>query len=338
MSDETVRELALARAREPERIAEAAAARRRPEVALGEGRTLVVAADHSARGMVGAGRHPGAMADRGDLLERLCLALSRPGVTGVLGAPDILEDLLLLGALDGMSVFGSMNRGGIKGARWEIDDRLTAYDAATLEAMGFEGARCSSASTSRTRRRPPPARRARMPSAAGAAEAGRDSRAVHGARRRRAGHPRAHGRRRREGVDDRRRARADLGVHLAQGPGGRRHGARGGGDRAADAAARRRGRRGPGCDVRALAVCARASERLRPRGRALAAVPARRRRHGSRRRGGRPVPRPRTRIMSGLVRADGELTITPETAGWGFSGLRVLELGPSERRKLDTGG
>ena len=31
--------------------------------------------------------------------------------------------------------------------------------------------------------------------------------------------------------------------------------------------------------------------------------------------------------MSGLVRADGELTITPESAGWGFSGLRVLELG-----------
>ena len=42
--------------------------------------------------------------------------------------------------------------------------------------------------------------------------------------------------------------------------------------------------------------------------------------------------------MSGLVRADGELTITPETAGWAFSGLRVLELGPGERRALDTGG
>ena len=42
--------------------------------------------------------------------------------------------------------------------------------------------------------------------------------------------------------------------------------------------------------------------------------------------------------MSGLVRADGELTITPESAGWGFSGLRVLELGLGERRVLDTGG
>ena len=42
--------------------------------------------------------------------------------------------------------------------------------------------------------------------------------------------------------------------------------------------------------------------------------------------------------MSGLVRADGELTITPESAGWGFSGLRVLELGLGERRALETGG
>src|SRR5947199_3123875 len=29
--------------------------------------------------------------------------------------------------------------------------------------------------------------------------------------------------------------------------------------------------------------------------------------------------------------------VTPETAGWGFSGLRVLELGPGRRFGLDTG-
>ena len=139
MSAETLRELAAIRAREPERVAMAAAERRRPAAALGDGPAFIVAADHSARGMVGAGRHPGAMADRGELLARLLEALSRPGVTGVLGTPDILEDLLLLGALEGKAVFGSMNRGGLKGASWEIDDRFTAYDAATLEAMGFEG-------------------------------------------------------------------------------------------------------------------------------------------------------------------------------------------------------
>jgi hypothetical protein len=79
------------------------------------------------------------MADRGELLDRLCLALSRPGVNGVLGTPDIIEDLLLLGALDGKAVFGSMNRGGLAGAAWEIDDRFTAYDAPSIAAMGFEG-------------------------------------------------------------------------------------------------------------------------------------------------------------------------------------------------------
>src|SRR4051812_36390813 len=128
------------RARRPEAIAEAAAVRRRPASPLGDGgRCLVIAADHTARGMLGAGRRAHAMVDRGDMLDRLCLALSRPGVTGVLGSPDVIEDLLLLGALDGKAVFGSMNRGGLQGAAWEIDDRFTAYDAATIAAMGYEG-------------------------------------------------------------------------------------------------------------------------------------------------------------------------------------------------------
>jgi hypothetical protein len=79
------------------------------------------------------------MADRAELLTRLCEALSRPGVNGVLGTPDILEDLLLLGAVDDKVVFGSMNRGGLVGASWEIDDRFTVYDAAAIAATGFEG-------------------------------------------------------------------------------------------------------------------------------------------------------------------------------------------------------
>lgn len=140
MREERLRELVETRLRRPDAIAAAAAARVRPGAPSGEGgRVMVIAADHTARGMLGAGRRPVAMADRGDLLDRVCLALSRPGVTGVLGTPDVIEDLLLLGALDGKAVFGSMNRGGLAGASWEIDDRFTAYDAAAIEAMGFEG-------------------------------------------------------------------------------------------------------------------------------------------------------------------------------------------------------
>ena len=76
---------------------------------------MIVAADHPARGALGVGDRKLAMANRADLLERLCLALSRPGVDGVLATADILDDLLLLGALDGKVVMGSMNRGGLAG-------------------------------------------------------------------------------------------------------------------------------------------------------------------------------------------------------------------------------
>ena len=71
-----------------------------------------------------------AMASRAGLIDRLVTALQRPGVDGVLATPDVLEDLLLLGALEGKVVIGSMNRGGLQGAAFELDDRFTAYRSA----------------------------------------------------------------------------------------------------------------------------------------------------------------------------------------------------------------
>lgn len=125
---------------QPGRIAELAAARRLPQGLVGEsGRLLLVAADHTARGVLRAGSRPLAMADRVDLLARLRIALSRPGVDGVLGTADVLEDLLLLGALDGKVVIGSMNRGGLAGTRFEIDDRFTGYRPDAIAAMGMQG-------------------------------------------------------------------------------------------------------------------------------------------------------------------------------------------------------
>jgi DhnA family fructose-bisphosphate aldolase class Ia len=134
-----VAQLTDVRARHPEAVREAAAVRRRRPVLGDDGRLLIVAADHPGRGSLGVRGVPSAMASRSDLLRRLQVALSRPGVDGVLGTPDVLEDLLLLGALDDKVVIGSMNRGGLQGAVFELDDRFTAYDPATIEAMGFEG-------------------------------------------------------------------------------------------------------------------------------------------------------------------------------------------------------
>jgi hypothetical protein len=91
-----------------------------------------------ARGALGVGDRRLAMANRADLLERLCLALSRPGVDGVLATADILDDLLLLGALDHKVVMGSMNRGGLQGASFELDDRFTGHRPEDIERLGFD--------------------------------------------------------------------------------------------------------------------------------------------------------------------------------------------------------
>ena len=131
-----VREL---RALNPERILAAAESRVRRPLLRGNNRLMLVAADHPARGALGVRGVATAMENRADLLTRLVRALRRPGVDGVLGSPDILEDLLLLGELDDKVVFGSMNRGGLQGASFEMDDRFTAYDVPSLRRMGFEG-------------------------------------------------------------------------------------------------------------------------------------------------------------------------------------------------------
>jgi hypothetical protein len=51
-------------------------------------------------------------------------------VDGLLATADIVEDLLLLGALENKVVLASMNRGGLQGSVFEMDDRLTGYDVA----------------------------------------------------------------------------------------------------------------------------------------------------------------------------------------------------------------
>ena len=137
---ERIAGLTEARVMRPEAIAEAAERRTRRNSLVGEsGRLMLLAADHPARGALAAGGDPLAMGDRGELLDRLCVALERPGVDGVMGTADVIEDLLLLGVLEGKVVIGSMNRGGLVGSAFEIDDRFTAYSADAIAASGLDG-------------------------------------------------------------------------------------------------------------------------------------------------------------------------------------------------------
>jgi len=132
-------ELRELRARHPEAIVEAAGRRTRRPLLNATGQIMIIAADHPARGALGVGGRAFAMADRTDLLTRLTIALSRPGVDGLLASPDIIDDLLLLGVLDEKVVLGSMNRGGLQGAEFEFDDRFTGYDAASIATGRLDG-------------------------------------------------------------------------------------------------------------------------------------------------------------------------------------------------------
>ncbi|MFD5002246.1 deoxyribose-phosphate aldolase [Streptomyces mutabilis] len=134
----SIPDLTAVRARHPEAIAEAAARRVRRPLVGDSGRLMIVAADHPARGALGVGDRRLAMANRADLLERLCTALSRPGVDGVLATADVLEDLLLLGVLENKVVMGSMNRGGLTGAAFEMDDRFTGHRAEDIARLRFD--------------------------------------------------------------------------------------------------------------------------------------------------------------------------------------------------------
>ncbi len=137
--DALLEQLTRIRREQPEKIAETLRVRRRRPLLTDRGTMFLVAADHPARGVLKAGVDALAMADRGELLRRLRIALERPGVDGVMATPDVVEDLALLGAIEGKVVFGSMNRGGLGGSVFELDDRVTAYDAAAIEAAGLDG-------------------------------------------------------------------------------------------------------------------------------------------------------------------------------------------------------
>ncbi len=128
-----------ARVFEPASLQNSLVSRIRRKQKTKDGNLLILAADHTARGKISLGLDPIAMSDRYTLLDRLTRCLALPEVDGVLASADILEELAWLGALNDKLAIGTMNRGGIIGAKWELDDRLTSYDADHIESMGLDG-------------------------------------------------------------------------------------------------------------------------------------------------------------------------------------------------------
>jgi hypothetical protein len=135
LSFEQIKEL---RASDPGAIAKSLKNRKRRALIQGDGNLFLLAADHPARGALAVNGNPSAMGSRKELLARFATALENPKVDGVLGTPDVIEELVLMGLLEGKIAVGSMNRGGLKGSSFEFDDRYTAYTAASLKHQGLD--------------------------------------------------------------------------------------------------------------------------------------------------------------------------------------------------------
>ena len=156
LSDEQWHTLLNTRAKTPGAVAAAYAARRRaPALLSAKDSLFLVAADHPARGALAAGPDPMAMADRRSLLARMMTALEHPEVDGVLGTPDIVEELLLLGALEGKIEAGLTARPG----PWMTG--LRAMTRRASQPTVLTAAKCCCASTIKTRALRPLSKRAR---------------------------------------------------------------------------------------------------------------------------------------------------------------------------------
>ncbi len=125
------------RVKNPDLITQELKKRKRKEELTKDGFLVLLAADHPGRGVIASPDNPIGMADRLEYLGRVLRVVTSPYVDGVMATPDIIEDLVLvdyvfreagLGSfLEDKLLVGSMNRSGISGVVFEMEDRMTSY-------------------------------------------------------------------------------------------------------------------------------------------------------------------------------------------------------------------
>lgn len=133
----------------PRWVMKEARKRKRRKRLTADGRLVLAAVDHPARGVTEIRGDALAMGDRHQYLARTRRVLEDPELDGVMATPDVLEELLILshlerrrtgqGFLDGRVLVGSMNRGGLAGSAFEMDDTFTSMSAARIAELGFDG-------------------------------------------------------------------------------------------------------------------------------------------------------------------------------------------------------
>ncbi len=133
---------------DPEYAFRVAKSRERRVALTRDGKLNILAADHPARRVTSVGGISLGMADRHDYLARIVRVLMSGAVDGVMATMDIIEDLLILHDLIGRDGFlkdklliASLNRGGLAGSSWEMNDRMTGASPETCAAWKLDGAK-----------------------------------------------------------------------------------------------------------------------------------------------------------------------------------------------------
>lgn len=144
-------EITDVRVEHPKWVAKEARQRKRRKRLTSDGRLVLAALDHPARGVNEIRGDALAMGDRHQYLARARRVLDDPLLDGIVATPDVLEELLILSHLerrrrpespaflDGRLLVGSMNRGGLAGTVFEMDDTFTSMTAARMAELGFDG-------------------------------------------------------------------------------------------------------------------------------------------------------------------------------------------------------
>jgi DhnA family fructose-bisphosphate aldolase class Ia len=149
--DRLLARLTETRVADPDFTWRAARVRVRRDRLAPTGKLNILAADHPARNVTKVGADPLAMADRCDYLARILRVLTTARVDGIMATMDILEDLLAIdgflrqaGAptlLDNRLLIASLNRGGLAGSSWELDDPITGASPASCQEWRLDGAK-----------------------------------------------------------------------------------------------------------------------------------------------------------------------------------------------------
>jgi hypothetical protein len=123
--------------------------RRRRKDLTTDGRLTLLAADHPARMVTRIGDEELRMGDRREFLSGIARVMACSPFDGLLGTADVLDDVFYLenmirgkrSIVDGKVLIGSVNRGGLSGAAFELDDFPTGFDIEGVERFGLDGAK-----------------------------------------------------------------------------------------------------------------------------------------------------------------------------------------------------